>query len=94
MSLLGAWVVDRTDAKALAELGDVLLEFQEDGQLTYTIRFETKKQIILMWYKVEGIAIVTDQPSAPCEERTVYSLSPDGILTLEFGGTPYRFRRP
>ena len=94
MSLLGAWVVDRTDAKALAELGNVLLEFEEDGQLTYTIRCETKKQIILMRYKVEGDTIVTDQPSAPREERTAYFLSPEGILTLEFGGTPYRFQHP
>ena len=94
MNLLGAWAVDRTDARALAELGDVLLEFQEHGQLTYMIRCETKDQIILMRYKVEGDTIITDQPSSPQEERTAYSLSPDGILTLEFGGTPYRFRRP
>jgi len=94
MSLLGAWVVDRTDARALAELGDVLLEFQEDGQLTYTIRCKTKDQIILMQYKVEGDIIVTDQPSAPQVERTPYLLSRDGILTLEFGGVTYRFRRP
>jgi hypothetical protein len=94
MSLLGVWVVDRTDAKALAEFGDVLMEFHEDGQLTYTIRSETKTQIILMRYRVEGRTLVTDQPSAPREERTAYTLSPDGILTLEFGGTPSRFRRP
>ena len=94
MSLLGTWIVDKTDTRALAELGDVLLEFQEDGQLTYTIRGDTKNQIILMQYKVEGPTIVTDQPSAPQVERTAYSLSPDGVLTLEFGGVPYRFRRP
>jgi hypothetical protein len=88
------WVVDRADARALAELGDVLLEFHGDGRLTYTIRCDNKNQIILMRYKVEGDTVVTDQPSAPREERTAYSLSPDGILTLEFGGTPYRFRRP
>jgi len=94
MSLLGTWVVDPTDTRALAELGDVLLEFQDDGQLTYTIRGETKKQIILMQYKVEGATIVTDQPSLPQVERTAYLLSPDGVLTLEFGGVPYRFHRP
>ncbi len=94
MSLLGTWVVDKTDTRALTELGDVLIEFQEDGRLTYTVRTETKKQIILMRYKVEGDTIITDQPSAPREERTGYSLSRDGILTLAFGGTPFRFRRP
>ena len=93
MSLVGTWVVDRVDTCALAELGDVLLAFQENGKLIYTIRGETKDQIIFMQYKVEGDTIVTDQPSAPRVERTAYSLSPEGILTLEFGGVAYRFRR-
>jgi len=93
MSLLGTWVVDRTDKRALAELGDVLMEFHDDGRLTYTIRGETKDQIILMQYKVEGDILVTDQPSHPRVERTAYSLSPEGTLTLEFGGVPYHFRR-
>jgi len=93
MSLVGTWVVDRTDTRALAELGDVVLEFQDDGRLTYTIRGQTTDQIILMQYKVEGDVIVTDQPSSPRVERTAYALSPDGTLTLEFGGVAYRFRR-
>jgi hypothetical protein len=94
MNLLGTWVVDRSDTRTLTELGDVLMEFQEDGRLTYTVRSQTKKQVILMRYKVDGDAIITDQPSAPQKERTGCSLSPAGILTLEFGGIPYRFRRP
>lgn len=94
MRLLGAWVVDEADTRALAELGDVLMEFHEDGRLTYTIRSETKKQIILMKYKIEGDTIVTDQPSSPRVERTAYVLCLDGTLTLEFNGVTCRFRRP
>lgn len=93
MSFLGAWVVDPSDKRALEEFGDVLMEFQDGGILRYTIRHESKHQIILMRYKVEGDTIISNQPSAPQEERTKYSLSPDGILTLEFEGTPYHFRR-
>ena len=93
MNLIGAWVVDKTDARALAELGDVLMEFGEGGGLAYTIRTPDREQIMLLLYRIEGSTLVTDQPSAPKVERTAFSLSEDGVLTLEFGGTPYRFKR-
>ena len=93
MNLVGAWVVDETDARALADLGDVLLEFGEDGGLIYTIRGQDKDQIIKLRHRIEGPTIVTDQPSAPQIERTAFSLSEDGVLTLAFRGTPYRFKR-
>jgi hypothetical protein len=93
MSLVGAWVVDETDTRAPADLGDVLLEFGEGDGLLYTIRGRDKDQIIKLRYRVEGSTIITDQPSAPRIERTPFSLSGDGVLTLAFGGVPYRFRR-
>lgn len=93
MTLIGTWVVDESDRHALAELGDVLLDFNENGALTYVIRADGKQQIILMQYEVDGDAIVTDQPSAPRVERTSFSLSDDGKLVLAFGGEPFTFRR-
>jgi hypothetical protein len=93
MNLVGAWVIDETDRHALADLGDVLLEFGEGGQLLYTIRSRDKDQIIKLRYRVEGTTIVTDQPSVPRVERTQFSVSEDGVLTLAFDGVPYRFRR-
>jgi hypothetical protein len=93
MALAGAWVVDRSDKRALAELGDVLLEFSTDGSLTYVVRGAEKNQIINLTYRVDGNMIVTDQPSAPREERTAFELSDAGILTLAFGGVPYRFQK-
>ncbi|MBR1131612.1 hypothetical protein [Bradyrhizobium iriomotense] len=93
MSLLGAWLIDDTDKVALARLGDVLLEFDENGGLRYTIREQGKRQIINLRYRVEGSTIVTDQPSAPQVERTEFSFPEDGVLTLAFGGVPYRFVR-
>ncbi|WP_065712761.1 hypothetical protein [Acinetobacter baumannii] len=59
MSVVGAWVVDRTDARALTDLGNVLLEFGEGGDLLYTIRGQEKNQIMKLRYKVEGSTIVT-----------------------------------
>ena len=93
MSLIGTWVADATDSRSMDEWGNVVLEFKEDGWLIYTVRNDAKNQIINLRYRVEGAAIVTDQPTAPREERTVFSLSEDGALTLGFGGVPYRFQR-
>ena len=93
MNLLGAWLVDETDELALARLGNVLLEFDEDGGLRYTIREQDKRQVINLRYRVDGSTIVTDQPSAPQVERTQFSFAESGILTLAFGGVPYRFVR-
>ena len=93
MKLVGAWIVDETDARALADLGNVLLEFGEGDGLVYTIRGQDKDQIILLRYQVEGSTIVTDQPSAPGIERTQFSFAEDDVLALAFGGVPYRFVR-
>jgi len=92
MSLVGAWVVDEKDARTLTDLGNVLIEFGEDGGLLYTIRGQEKSQIMKLRYRVEGSTIVTDQPSEPRVERTQFSLA-DDMLILAFGGVPFRFVR-
>ena len=93
VSIAGTWVVDETDRRALADLGDVLLKFGADGSLTYVIRSGDRQQIIKLRYQVDGSTIVTDQPSAPRIERTAFTLSEGGVLTLAFEGMDYRFRR-
>jgi hypothetical protein len=93
MSLLGAWVIDHTDARALAELGDVLLEFDGIGGLQYTIRGRDKDQIIKLRYSIEGSTLITDQPSVPRVERTQFTFLDENVLVLTFNGTPYRFVR-
>ena len=94
MNLIGCWVIDSADQNALAALGNVVLDFAEDGHLTYTVRGEGKSQVVDLRYRIEGTTIVTDQPSAPRAERTGFSFSEDGALTLLFDGVPYRFHRP
>lgn len=84
--LIGTWVSDPEDVDAIREFGPVTLEFEEDGHLTYTVHTRAKDQKIFLTFRVEGGTLVTDQPSSPRQERTAYSIGPDGKLTLWFGG--------
>jgi hypothetical protein len=93
MNLLGTWIIDETDKRALTKFGDVVMEFHDDGNLTYTIRAKDKTQIIKLIYWIEGATLVTDQPIAQKVERTAFQLTDDGKLVLFFEGVPYRFRR-
>ena len=67
--------------------------FGDDGSLTYIIHVEGKDQVILMKYRVDGSVLVTDQPSQRREERTAFTITPDGKLVLEFGGIKSRYVR-
>jgi hypothetical protein len=92
MKLTGKWVMDQTDHHALMLFGDIALEFDEDGGLTYIIRRDGKQQIIFLRYYVDGHTLITDQPSHPRFERTTFSISDDGLLVLAFDGESLRFR--
>jgi hypothetical protein len=93
MNLVGAWVVDETDALTLERWGNVVLEFDESDGLSCTLRGNDKDEIIVLRYQVEDSTLITDQPSAPRVERTQFSFTPDGVLVLAFGGVPSRFVR-
>jgi hypothetical protein len=83
-ALLGGWVVDPGDEVARAHFGDVAMEFDPDGSLRYVIRGDEKDQVMLLRYRVEGDELVTNQPSAPREERTRFCFTSDGRLVLEY----------
>lgn len=87
--LLGCWHLishDETDA-------DVDMEFVSDGRLTYAIDGGDRWQVMRLTFRVEGNTIVSDQPSAPREERTRFRFGTDGSLILEQNGSETRFRR-
>lgn len=69
------------------------MEFSADGKLTYTIRQSASRQIMKLVYYVAGSEIVSNQPSAPAENRTRYEFTGPDHLVLEFGGSRAWFRR-
>ena len=80
---IGAWRIDPSDRWSLREYGNVSLQFENNGKLTYTIELPKKKQIMLLTYRVDGNWLVTDQPSHPKEERTEFYFTDDGRLALK-----------
>jgi hypothetical protein len=84
--LIGSWHLVRSDGEIDAG-NEVEMEFFPNGQLTYAIAEGKKWQLSLLTYKVAGDVIITNQPSAPGEERTKFAFEPDGKLRLETDGT-------
>ena len=76
------------------EVGDgVEMEFAADGKLTYTIKQSDRRQIMNLMYEVRGAEIVSNQPSAPAENRTRYAIDDEGQLVLESEGSRSWYRR-
>lgn len=84
--LLGTWRTDPEDADGAEEYGDVTMSITEDGFLVYTVHSGSLDQEMLLRYRTEGGLLITDQPSAPKEERTPYEITPDGRLRLLYAG--------
>jgi len=61
--------------------------------MVYALLEGNKWQLIKLTYRLEGDFIVSNQSSAPREERTRYSLQADGSLLLDFNGELSVFRR-
>jgi hypothetical protein len=91
--LVGYWKADPADVGAFDEDSLVTLLFSDDGELTYAIQSTGGLQVILLRYRIEGDQLVTDQPSAPREERTAWAIDGAGRLTLTFGGVVSTFIR-
>ncbi len=90
--LIGRWAVDPTDVSAEAALGEVILEFDDRGNLIYIIKDDEKDQVILMTYQIDGRRIITDQPSHPSPQATDFELAGDRLM-LAFEGVPSKFVR-
>jgi hypothetical protein len=81
--LVGYWRTDPDDRWSLREYGDVSLFFDSRDGLVYTLHLKNRKQIMQMKYRVDGNFLITDQPSAPREEKTEFFFTPDGRLALK-----------
>jgi hypothetical protein len=71
----------------------VEIRFLDDGQLRYGLFENNKWQIMKLTYRIESGILVTDQPSAPREERTRFAFDDDGALVLESKGEKSKYRR-
>ena len=91
--LLGLWETDPKGTKAVEEYGRARLHFFESGDLTYTICAGAVDQVMRLTYSVEGNTITTQQPSAPREEKTQYTIEGDGRLALTHDGIVSWYRR-
>jgi hypothetical protein len=69
------------------------MEFGSDGSLQYSIKLPDRTQIMNLTYAVSGDVIISNQPSAPGEERTRFTLEADGRLELDHGGTRSWFEK-
>lgn len=67
-------------------------DFHGDGRLYYSVLSGERWQVMKLTYRIEGDFIVTEQPSAPREERTRFSVDSDGTLQLELGEKRNPFR--
>ena len=90
-ALIGRWRLVHTEGPANFE--HVTMEFGSDGGLQYSIGLPDGIQIVNLTYSVAGDVIITNQPSAPGEERTRFALGTDGRLELNHSGTRSWFER-
>jgi hypothetical protein len=93
LRLVGDWTLDPSDTHARQALGDALLSFTANGELTHRVRGNAKHEILKLVYAISGNTITTDRPGAPRMERTGFSLTESGALTLALGGVSCRFLR-
>ena len=83
--LIGCWHLVRSVGQIDGD--EVEMEFFPNGQLTYAVAEDKKWQLTLLTFKVRGDTIITNQPSAPSEERTKFAFESDGTLRLESNGS-------
>lgn len=69
------------------------LDFRADGALYYSIDAGNRWQVMKLVWRVEGDVIISDQPSAPREERTSFSFDEEGLLVAAFQGQRCWFRK-
>ena len=90
-ALIGRWRLVRTEGPA--NFQSVTMDFRPDGSLQYSIELPDRRQIMNLSYSVSGDIIISNQPSAPGEERTRFGLGTDGRLELDHDGTRSWYER-
>jgi len=83
--LVGEWLSDPEDTGSIKKYGKVSMTFTEDGRLIYQIHSSGETKIMLLTYRTQNGMLITNQPSAPREDRTAFSITQEGKLILVYG---------
>ena len=92
-SLVGVWELTHSD-DGLGLAPGSLMVFLPSGELRYASpRADGGAEVALLTYRVDGEWIVSNQASAPREERTHFALPAPDRLELTYAGGRATFRR-
>ena len=69
------------------------MKFKDDGQLIYRIHLVGETKISILTYRIQNGLLITNQPSAPREGQTGYTITPEDKLILDYGFSTSRFIR-
>ena len=90
-ALVGRWRLVRTEGPA--NFAHITMEFRPDGTLEYSIELADRVQIMKLTYSVSDNVIISNEPLAPVQERTRFTIVADGRLELDHGETRLWFER-
>ena len=80
-AIIGQWRLSATEQLARQRFGDHAMTFSAHGELVHsTLEHDQAVGRILLVYRIERGVLVTDQPSAPREERTPYRIDGNTLL--------------
>ena len=68
------------------------MQFMDDGMMNYIVVEPDKRLIAKLTYRIDGSVIISNQPSAPREERTLFSFEGEQLV-LMFGGKRTAYTR-
>jgi hypothetical protein len=68
------------------------MDFRADGRMAYVVQSGGTAQHMILAWRLEGGQLVTNQPSAPREERSDLRLDGDDLV-ITFGRIATRFTR-
>lgn len=78
--VVGSWLLDPREPCDLVPPGEFAVTFTRAGDLVYSQRWSEGIERIFLTYRIEGGELVTDQPSAPREQRSRLVIDDAGRL--------------
>lgn len=83
--LLGRWRLLNAD-RTLEFAPGVTMDFQPGGRLLYTFDAGGRRQVVALWYRVEGDQLHTESPATDHETIAGFAMGEGGALILDFAG--------